>query len=121
MADDFPHDDEGRGHGPWAVSTFLTPPVCGVAAFTLAVLALLDQNAVTIGFAALAEQQVSGPAGFYVLRGVATAAQVGVVLVLAGRSFAAAGREALLGRAAVLVAGVALVAAVLAVVGGVLR
>ena len=90
MSEEFPNDHERRKRGAWTASSFFTPPVCAIAALALAVVALLDQNAVTVGFAALFESNVGSPAGFYVLRGLATAVQVGVVLLLARRSFAAA-------------------------------
>lgn len=119
MPDEVPDDHEPHGRGAWAVSNFLTPPVCAIAAFTLAIAALLDQNAVTVGFVSVLESNVGSPAGFYVVRGLATVVQVGVVVLLARRTFAAPGtREATLGRAAMLISGVALAAGVLAVMGG---
>ena len=119
MSDESPDDHEQPKAGAWAVSNFFTPPVCAIAALTLAITALLDQNAVTVGFAAVLEEQVGRPAGFFVVRGLAAVVQVAVVLLLARRSFAAASSlVATLGRAAVLISGVALAAAVLAILGG---
>lgn len=119
MSDESPDDHEQHKAGAWAVSNFFTPPVCSIAALTLAIAALLDQNTVTVGFAAVLEEQVTA-AGFFVVRGLATLVQIGVVLLLARRSFAAASSlVATLGRAAVLIAGIALAPAVLAIIGGV--
>ena len=119
MSDESPDDHEQHKAGAWAVSNFFTPPVCAIAALTLAIAALLDQSAVTVGFAAVFEGNMGSPAGFYVLRGSATAVQVALVLLLARRSFGAASTlVATLGRAAVLISGIALAAAVLAIVGG---
>jgi hypothetical protein len=118
MSEESPDDHEQHKAGAWALSNFFTPPVCAIVALTLAIAALLDQNAVTVGFAAVLEEQVSG-AGFFVVRGLATVVQVAVVLLLARRSFGAASSlVATLGRAAVLISGIALAAAVLAIVGG---
>lgn len=118
MSDESPDDHEEHQAGAWAVSNFFTPPVCAIAALTLAIVALLDQNAVTVGFAAVLEEQVSGT-GFFVVRGLAIVVQVAVVLLLARRSFGAASSlVATLGRAAVLISGIALVPAVLAILGG---
>lgn len=92
---------------------------CAVAAFTLAVVALLGQNVVTIGVGTVSEGIFDGREGFYVGWGLAIVSQVGVVLLLARRTFAATGRwEATLGRAGVLVSGLTLVAAVLIIIGG---
>ena len=119
MSDESPDDHEGHKAGAWAVSNFFTPPVCAIAALTLAIAALLDQNAVPVGFAAVLEEEVARPAGFYVVRGLVTVLQVVVVLLLARRSFAAASSLVVtLGRAAVLISGIALVPAVLAILGG---
>ena len=65
MSDESPDDHEEHQAGAWAVSNFFTPPVCAIAALTLAIVALLDQNTVTVGFAAVLEEQVSGT-GFFV-------------------------------------------------------
>jgi hypothetical protein len=89
MSDESPDDHEEHKAGAWAVSNFLTPPVCAIAALTLAIAALLDQDAVPVGFAAVLEEEVARPAGFYVVRGLVTVLQVAVVLLLARRSFAA--------------------------------
>jgi hypothetical protein len=119
MSDESPDDHEEHKAGAWAVSNFLTPPVCAIAALTLAIAALLDQNAVPVGFAAVLEEEVARPAGFYVVRGLVTVLQVAVVLLLARRSFAAASSLVVtLARAAVLISGIALVPAVLAILGG---
>lgn len=53
-------DGPEHNAGAWAVSNFFTPPVCAISALTLAIAALLDQNAVTVSFAAVLEEQVSG-------------------------------------------------------------
>ena len=119
MSDEVPDDHGEHEGGAWALSNFFTPPVCAIAALTLAIAALLDQNALTVGFAAVLESQVGTPSGFFVVRGLAAVVQVGVVLLLARRSFAAAGSwETTLGRSAVLISGIALVPAVLAILGG---
>lgn len=116
--------DEQHEPSVWAASNFLSPAVCAVTAFTLAVVALLGQNLVTVGIGVLLGPNVgsSGQSGFYFAWGLAAAVQVGIALLLARRSFDAAGRwEAVLGRAAVLVSGIALVAAVLAVIGALIH
>lgn len=119
MSDDETFDQEQAPPGVWTASNFLTPPVCAVAAFTLAVVALLGQNVMTIGIGTVSEAIFDGREGFYVCWGLALAGQVGIVLVLARRTFDATGRwEATLGRAAVLVSGLTLVAAVLIIIGG---
>ena len=122
-------DDVTFGHGRheagvWRASGFFSPSVCAVAAFTVAVVALLGQNAVTIGISTVLGPNFGsgGASPFYVPFGIATAVQVGVVLLLARPTLHAVGRwEGILGRSAVLVAGVALVAAALVIVGGLLH
>ena len=122
MSDDVTIDHGRHEAGVWRASGFFSPSVCAVAAFTLAVVALLGQNVVTIGISTLLGPDF-GSGGTYALPyvpfGIATAVQVGVVLLLARPTLHAADRwEGILGRAAVLVAGVALLAAVLVIVGG---
>jgi hypothetical protein len=125
MSDDVTFDDEQHETSAWTASNFFSPPVCAVAAFTLAVVALLGQNLVGVGISTLLGPNFGpdgGSAAYYIGWGVATAVQFGIVLLLARRSFDATGHwEAVLGRAAVLISGIALVAAVLLVVGGVLH
>jgi hypothetical protein len=108
---------------PSPVSGFLSPPVCAVSAFTLAVVALLGQNVVSIGVGSVLESRFSqGGDAFYVAWGVAGAIQVALVWLLARRGIEGAdGWEALLGRAAVLLSFVALAAGALVVLGGVLN
>ena len=119
MSEEFPDEPERRPAGPWAPSSLLTPPACAIAALVLAIAGLLDQDAVTVGLAAVFESSIGTPSGFYVVRGLATLLQVGVVLLLVRRCLTAAEpREANLARAAVLISGVALVPAALAVLGG---
>ena len=124
VSDDVTSDDEQHEPSVWTVSGFFSPAVCAVTAFTLAVVALLGQNLVTIGIGVLLGPNVgpSGQTGFYLAIGLAAAVQVGIAVLLARRTFAATGRwEAVLGRSAVLVSGIALVAAVLAVLGAVIH
>lgn len=120
MSEDATFDREQPTPGVWAASNFLTPAVCAVAAFTLAVVSLLGQNALAIGVGSVSEAIFDDArVTYYAGWGVAIAGQVGLVLLLARRTFDAAGRwEATLGRAAVLVSGVTLVAAVLLIIGG---
>jgi hypothetical protein len=108
--------------GESSVSAFLSPPVCAVTAFTLAVVALLGQNAVSIGVAGVLEPRLSeGANAYYLGWGVAVAVQVAVVWLLARRAVAGgAGWEALLGRAAVVLSVVALLSGALVVLGGLL-
>lgn len=124
MSDDVTFDHGRHEAAVSGASGFFSPSVCAVAAFTLAVLALWGQNLVTIGVATVLGPGFGsdGSMAWYLSFGVAAAAQVGVVLLLARRTFDPAGRwESVLGRAAVLVAGVALVAAALAIIGSVLH
>jgi hypothetical protein len=124
VSDDVTFDDEQHEPSVWAVSSFLSPAVCAVTAFTLAVLALLGQNLVTVGIGVLLGPNVGpgGQTGFYFAWALAAAVQVGIALLLARRTFNAAGHwEAVLGRAAVLVSGIGLVAALLTVVGAVIH
>jgi hypothetical protein len=124
VSDDVTFDGEQHEPGVWAVSSFFSPAVCAVTAFTLAVVALLGQNLVTVGIGVLLGPNVgsSSQSGFYLAWGLAAAVQVGIAVLLARRTFDAAGRwEAVLGRAAVLVSGIALVAAVLSVIGAVIH
>jgi hypothetical protein len=120
MSDDHTFHPAPQQSGTGTGVAFLSPPVCAVAGMVLAVAALLGQNVVTVGFSTVLASGL-GPGGesFYIGWGVATAVQVGLVLLLARRSLVLTdGWEATLARASVLVAGVALVAAVLVVVGG---
>lgn len=118
MSDDLTTGADRRPGAP-ASASFFTPPVCAVAAFTLAVVALLGQNVVTLGISTVfASGFGPGEDAFYLGWGVATALQVTVVLLLARRTFGLVDRwEATLGRAAVIVSAVAIVAAVLVVAG----
>lgn len=107
--------------GDQARTRFLTPAVSAVAAFTLAVLALMGQNALTVAVSALVEM-VMGQQAYFVGWGLTIAVQAGVVVWLARRAFDA--REAwvaVLGRAAVVVVAVAAAAGVLLVLGGTFR
>ena len=106
-----------------AASAYLTPEVCAISAFTLAVVALFGQNAVSIGVGSLLESR-TGPAGnaFHVGWALAVCLQVGLVLLLARRSAARPdGWPALLGRAAVVLSFVALAAGALVLLGGLLH
>ena len=121
MSDDVTVDNGQHEAGVWSASSLFSPAVSAVAAFTLAVVALMGQNVVTIGISTVLGPEFGsgGAMPFYVGFGVAIAVQVGVVLLLARRTLdSAVPWEGVLGRAAVLVAGVALVAAVLVIVGG---
>ena len=44
MSGESPDDHEEHKAGAWAASNFLTPPVCAIAALTLAIAALSNQN-----------------------------------------------------------------------------
>ena len=59
MSDESPDEHEQPKAGAWAVSNFFTAPVCAIAALALAITALLDQNAVTVGFAAVTRRSRS--------------------------------------------------------------
>ena len=122
MSDHVTVDDQNH-ESTWAGSAIFSPPVCAVTAFTLAVVALMGQNIVTVAVATVLDGPIgsSGPR-FYIEFGVATVLQVGLVFLLARRSLTGTGRwEPVLGRAALLVSGLALVAAALLIVGGVLE
>ncbi len=115
----FGQDEQERD----STSGFLSPAVCAVSAFTLAVVALLGQNAVSIGVGTVLESRFtqSGDA-FFVAWGLAAAIQVALVWLLARRSLELhGGWEALLGRAAIVLSVVALGAGVLVVLGGLLN
>src|SRR4051812_18438829 len=109
-------------HERASTSGFLSPAVCAVAAFMLAVAALLGQNAVSVGVGAVLESEFAqGKDAFYVGWGLAVAIQVGLVWLLARRSMQAPGGwESVLGRAAVVLSFVALAGGVLVVLGGLL-
>lgn len=103
-------------------SRFLTPEVCAVSAFTLAVVALLGQNIVTVGVAALTDSLIddifSSTQPYYLQFGLATVAQVLVAALLALRALATPERWVdVLARAALVLSAVALVAGVLAIIG----
>jgi hypothetical protein len=104
-------------------SEFLSPPVCAVSAFTLAVVMLFGQNVVSVGVGSIFESRFrQGADAFYVGWGVAIAIQVALVGLLARRAIEARdGWEALIGRAAVVLSFVALAAGALTVLGGVLN
>jgi bacteriorhodopsin len=123
------HHGEGMGdglgvdkHERASTAGFLSPAVSAVAAFTLAVAALLGQNAVSVGVGSVLESEFAqGKDAFYVGWGLAVAIQVGLVWLLARRSMEAPGGwESVLGRAAFVLSFVALAAGVLVVVGGLL-
>ena len=113
--------DEEMGRS--SVSGYLSPPVSAVAAFTLAVVALLGQNAISVGVGSVLESTFSqGGDAFYVGWGLAAGIQVALVWLLARRSLDnTAGWEALLARAAVVLSFVALAAGALVVLGGILN
>jgi hypothetical protein len=115
--------DADQGVRRSRVSEFLSPPVCAVSAFTLAVVALFGQNVVSVGVGSVFEStfRQSGDA-FYVSWAIATVVQVALVWLLARRSIEGTdGWEALLGRAAVVLSFVALAAGALVALGGVLN
>ena len=120
MSEELGIEDEQHGRGGWAAAGFFTPRVCALAAFTLAVAALLGQNVVSLATSTVLEVGLGqGNRSFYLGWGLATAVQVAIVVLLARRTFDSTGRwEETLGRAAVLIAGLALVAAVLVVIAG---
>jgi hypothetical protein len=123
MSDDVTFDDQNQASARTAsASAFFSPSVCSVTAFTLAVVALLGQNVVTVGVATVLDGSVGASgARFYIDFGVATVLQLGIVFLLARRTLGSGGWESTLGRAALLVSGVALVAAALMIAGGVLE
>jgi hypothetical protein len=105
-----------------SVEEYLTPPVCAVAAFTLAVVSLLGQNVMSAGVASLFERTLNpGGSAFGLGWGVAVVVQVALVWALARRSMVAPqGWVPTLGRAAVVLSLVASVAGALIVLSGLL-
>lgn len=120
MSEDVATGGEQHQRGGWAPASFLSPRVCAVTAFTLAVVALLGQNVVSLATSSVLEFGLGeGNLAFYFGWGLATAIQAVIVVLLARRTFDSPGQwEEPLGRAAVLIAGLAFVAAMLAVVAG---
>jgi hypothetical protein len=120
MSEDVVVEGEYHEHGRWAAAGLFSPQVCAVTAFTLAVVALLGQNVISLATSTVLEFGLGmGDGAFYFGWGLATAVQAAIVVLLARRTFDLRdGWEATLGRAAVLVAGLALVAAAVVVVAG---
>ncbi|HET7351236.1 MAG TPA: hypothetical protein VFJ28_09870 [Marmoricola sp.] len=115
-------DDLGGAQAHSPVAEYLTPPVCAVAAFTLAVAALLGQNVMSMAVGTLLERTLNESGnGFALGWGVAVAVQVGLVWLLARRSIVGThGWVPLIGRAAIVLSLVALVAGALVVLSSVL-
>lgn len=128
-ADDTAHA-EHSGHTDtlawWHPRTLLTPAASAVAAFTVAVLTLDGQNLLLIGIQSLFGEGFgprNGPAGYYLVWGLAALVPLVVGVALARITLVAvrSGWEAHLARAAVVVAAVAAVGAVLTALGGALH
>ena len=103
--------------------SLLSPEVCAVAGFALAVITMLGQNAMTVGVSALYDAFVDDPSSdvnpFYYQYALATLAQAAIAGALAWRARIAAERWVeLLARAALVVAAVAVFGALLMLIGG---
>ena len=125
MSDELVFGSEVPDEGIREQPSFLSPAVCAVAAFALAVTALLAQNVLTIGIQVLLRPQLSSEDGitsYYVVLGVAAMAQALLAVPLGLRGFRAEARwEANLGRAAVLLAVVPLLSGAATIVGAIVH
>ena len=102
-----------------------TPPVCAIAAFTIAAISLMGQNLLLVGVQAVLGQgfqRMSMPdqQTYYLVWGVSALVPIAVAgaLALMALRGSTADWQAYLARAALIVAGVAAVGAVLTALGG---
>lgn len=107
---------------PDQLPSLLSPEVCAVAGFALAVITMLGQNAMTVGVTALYDAFAGDPSGevnpFFYQYALATLAQAAIAGALAWRARIAAERWVeLLARAALVVAAVAVFGALLMLIG----